>query len=57
MFEWSAVLSVPLLVHGISQALQHGDNDVRQWLPKGFAETFKFPLIYLEIASKGLAGA
>jgi len=48
-------MSVPLLVNGIGQALQHKNNDVRQWLPKGFEETRQYDWFLEHFGSEEMA--
>ena len=51
----AAVVSVPLLVYGVRGALRGGDNDVRQWLPRGFRETQEYDRFLAQFGSEEMA--
>ncbi|HUG68608.1 MAG TPA: MMPL family transporter [Pirellulaceae bacterium] len=46
---------VPLLVLGAHRALRDGNNDVRQWLPRGFAETQQYDWFLQHFGSEEIA--
>ncbi|MEX0819028.1 MAG: MMPL family transporter [Pirellulaceae bacterium] len=52
---WSTLALFPLLVLGSHRALRDGNNDVRQWLPRGFAETQQYDWFLEHFGSEEIA--
>ena len=51
----TALLALPVIGYGVRGALSDNNNDVRQWLPKGFRETREYDRFLAEFGSEEMA--